>query len=96
MNVVQPADGLRLALEARHRRLRLRDRLMQELERDLLAEIDALGAVHDAHAAGAQLIEHLPATIDDRTDQRIAFLASLLHLRPVVSIAAISPATSHC
>ena len=58
---------------------------MQELDRDLLAEVDALRAIHDAHAAGAQLIEHLPATIDDRADERVALLG-----RPFRHVAALS------
>ena len=82
-DVMQAADGLRLALEARHRRLRFGDRLMQELDRDELAELDALGPIDDAHAAGAQLVDDFPTAVDYFAHERVARRRLARH-RPAV------------
>ena len=69
MAVLQAADGARLALEARHRLGRCGGALVEELDGDDLAELDALGAIDDAHAAGTQLVDDLPALIDHVADE---------------------------
>src|SRR5262249_33899018 len=79
VDMVQPADGAGLPVKARYRRLRFRHFLVQEFQRDLFAELHALATVDDAHAAGADGVEHAPAAIDDHPDERVsAFLGGSL------------------
>ena len=58
VGVVQRRGGARLALEAFRGQRVGGGRLGQELYRDMAAEPEVLGAVHDAHAAGTQPINH--------------------------------------
>jgi hypothetical protein len=55
VRVVERGGELGLAVEARERRGLGRQPRRQELERDVAAELHVVRAVHDAHAAGAQL-----------------------------------------
>ena len=53
--------------------------LVQELERDLAPELDALGEVDHADGAAADLSQHMPSLVDGGADERIG---RAVHGRP--------------
>ena len=61
-----------LALEARHRIGDAGERLCEELDRHQLAELDALGAIHHAHAACAETLIEPIELGDSRPELRVA------------------------
>ena len=74
--VADPVDGARLLEEPEHRVAAPRVVAAQELERDLAAELDVLGAVHVAHAALAEQLEDLVAA-EHRSDPIVGILGVL-------------------
>src|SRR5262249_17033474 len=62
--VVQAGDGARLALEAGDRLGGGGGALVEELHGDELAQADALGPIHHAHAPGAEAIDDFPTVVD--------------------------------
>ena len=59
----------RLALEARVELAVARERRVEELDRDDLADGNALGLVDHAHRTGRHGREHLVALVDEGADQ---------------------------
>jgi hypothetical protein len=70
VRMVQRGRGTCLALKTLRRRGILRPLQRQELERHVPAEPDILGAVHDAHAAPAELLED-PVVRDGLAEHRM-------------------------
>ena len=71
VGVADLGRGARLAAEARHQVRLPRELRVQDLERDLLADLDVLGLVDGAHAAGAEHALDAIAPVDDHADQRL-------------------------
>ena len=83
MTMLQPADGARLALEAGDGVRRRYGALVQELDGDQLAQLDALGPVDDAHATDAELIDDFPTPIDHFARHNVARRRLARHRPPV-------------
>ena len=71
VRVLEPGRGLRLAPEALDEVRVLREPAVQQLQRDLAAELLVLGQEHVGHPAGAQPRDHPVAAVDDRSGREI-------------------------
>jgi hypothetical protein len=67
--VVHAADGLRLALKPRDELRIVHQVLVQRFHGDQAVQLQHPGAVHLAHAARTNALQHLVAVVQDLSDE---------------------------
>ncbi len=77
--VLQPRRRRRLTAEALDELLVLGEAVVQELQRDLAPELHVVRAVDVRHPAGAEVLDHLVAPVDDGVGLEARHFKQLLH-----------------